>query len=108
MSKSDIEIAREIMYKDTKTKSSTTKPLKELKIQNTGVTVVLESDGKRHFVPSITAFNSLVMENEKNKNDLRQAQTDIRKLTEALKKMDSAVKFVERELTNKADLYDNG
>ncbi len=106
MSKSDAEIAREIMYDEVK-EGSTPKPLKEIKVQSTRTSVIVESGGVKHQVPSSLAFNQLAREHGKTKDDLRQARIDIKKLTETIKKMNSALLLVEQELTNKADRYDN-
>jgi len=105
MSKSDAEIAREIMYDEVK--EGSTKPLKEIKVQSTRTSVIVESDGIKHQVPSSLAFNQLAREHKNTKDDLRQARIDIKKLTETIKKMNSALLLVEQELTNKADRYDN-
>lgn len=105
MSKSDAEIAREIMY-DDKIVPSTSTP-KKLNIQTTQNAVILESGGARHQVPTMRAFNILSRELENTKHELRQATTNLKKLTETIKKMDMALNLVEQELSNKADKYDD-
>jgi len=105
MSKSDAEIAREIMYDDKKAPSSTVP--KKFNIQTAQNAVILESGGARHQVPTMQAFNMLTRELERTKNDLRQANTDMKKLTETIKKLDVALSLVEQELTNKVDRYDD-
>ena len=103
MSKTNEEIARTIMYDDKQ--APVKKPPKGVNIQSTSNVVIMESGGMRHQVPSITAFSTLAREYEKTRNDLRQSRVDIKKLTETIKKMDAALRLVERELENKADKY---
>ncbi len=80
MTKTDAEIAREIMYDDKKAPSAAAP--KKLNIQTVQNAVILESGGARHQVPTMQAFNMLTRELETTKNALRQANTDMKKLTE--------------------------
>lgn len=106
MSKSDAEIAREIMYDKDKDKLTEKAP-KKFNVQSTPNAVILESGGARHQVPSMLAYNRLFEAHERTSNDLRQSRIDIKKLMETIKKMDMALSVVENELTNKVDRYDN-
>ena len=106
MSKTDEEIARNIMYNDDK-KSSTVKPPKELKVRFAPKSVIVESAGVRYQVPSMSEFIRLTKDYEKTRNDLRQSKIDIKVLTETIKKLDVSLRVVEQELANKADKYDS-
>lgn len=102
----DKEIIRKLMYShedDETTKKP--KKIKEISIRPAAKSIILENGGVRHQVPSMQAFNEMLRENVNSKTELRKAQTDIKHLTETIKKMDTMLKNVERELANKADKY---
>lgn len=107
MNENDKDLIRSLMYADDPEDSTQKKkPLKEVKITSAPKTIVIESDGKKHQVPTMNVFNGLLKESHKQQNDLRDAQTSIKKLTETVKKLDAAIKQVERDVLTKADRYD--
>ena len=103
----DKDIARRLMYNqdDEDEKPKTPKKINEVLIRQSAQTIILESGGIKHQVPSMQAFNTLLREYNTQRNELRDQQVNIKRLTETVKKLDSALRNVEGELSNKADLY---
>lgn len=93
---------RAIMYSDKKSKKKT-KAREAINIQTAFDTVIILQEGRRYQVPSMNAYQKLVREHEKGRNDLQKALTDIKKLTEVIKRMDVNLTFVEESLNNKID-----
>ena len=104
----DKKIVRRLMYSDdnNEVKTQKRKHLKEVKITSAPKNIIIESDGKKHQVPTMNAFNAVLAECQTLRNSNRDMQTNIKKLTETIKKLDTSLKQVERDLANKADIYD--
>ena len=104
---SDRDIARSLMYNqdDEDEKPKTPKKINEFLIRRSAQTIILESGGIKHQVPSMQVFNDLLREYNSQRNELRDQQVNIKRLTETVKRLDSALRNVEMELTNKADIY---
>lgn len=100
------DVVRKLMYGQ---QGSTTekKDVKGIKVNESQKVVVIENGGVRYQVPSVRLVESLVQENSRLKSELMQVRTDIKKLTEALKKMDNSISGLEREMATKADIYGN-
>ena len=93
---------RAIMYSG-KTDKKKTKTKETVDIKTGFDTVIILQEGMRYQVPSMNAYQKLVREHEKSKSDLQRALTDIKKLTEVIKKLDAGLTIVEESLTNKVD-----
>jgi len=93
---------RAIMYSDKKSKKKT-KARETIDIKTTFDTVIILQEGMRYHVPTITAYQKLVREHEKGKNDLQKALSEIKKLTEVIKRLDADLTTVEESLNNKVD-----
>jgi len=109
ISEKQMKAVRKIMYRDDdddKSKSSK-KKINEIKITGSSRAVMIESGGVKHQLPTMASVSQLIEQCRTQKNALTDAQSNIKKLTETIKKMDSALKEVERELTTKADMYDS-
>lgn len=97
---------RNLMY-GQKTNTTEKKETKGIKINESQKVVVIENGGVKYQLPSVRLVESLVQENTRLKAELMQTRTDIKKLTEALKKMDNSISELEREVATKADIYGN-
>lgn len=103
---SDEDIVRKLMYsQDDDETTKKPKKIKEVSIRPSAKSIIFESGGVRHQVPSWQTFNELLRETINSQNVLQKAQVDIKRLTETVKKLDMMLKNVERELANKADIY---
>ncbi len=91
-----------IMYSGGKNKKKT-KTKETIDIRTGFDTVIILQEGTRHQVPSMNAYQKLVREHEKSKMDLQRALTDIKKLTEVIRKIDAGLTIVEEDLNNKVD-----
>ncbi len=91
-----------IMYSGEKNKKKT-KARETIDIKTGFDTVIILQEGIRHHVPSMNAYQKLVREHQKDKVDLQRALTDIKKLTEVIKKLDANLTIVEESLNNKID-----
>jgi len=91
-----------IMYSGGKNKKKT-KAKETIDIQTGFDTVIILREGMRYPVPSMNAYQKLVREHQKDKADLQRALTDIKKLTEVIKKLDANLTVVEESLNNKID-----
>ena len=95
------------MYGENNDETRKVKSSKNQKINITQSpkTIILEIDGTKYYVPSSQAFDAIVRENTKLKNELTRINTVLKNLTESVKRTDNTVRYVERELANKADIY---
>ena len=92
------------MYSDGKNKKKT-KAREAINIQTAFDTVIILQEGIRYQVPSMNAYQKLVREHKKGRNDLQKALTDIKKLTEVIKRLDVNLTSVEESLNNKIDKH---
>lgn len=93
---------RAIMYSGKKDKKKT-KAQETIDIQTGFDTVIILQEGIRYQVPSMNAYQKLVREHQKDKADLQRALTEIKKLTEVIKRLDIDLTTIEESLANKVD-----
>lgn len=91
-----------IMYSGGKNKKKT-KARETIDIKTGFDTVIILQEGMRYHMPTMTAYQKLVREHEKGKTDLQRALTDIKKLTEVIKRLDAGLTIIEESLNNKID-----
>ncbi len=86
MKEEDRAIVRMLMNaEDDDNNAQPKKPkLNEIKITSAPKTIVIESGGKKHQVPTMNVFNGLLSECQKQKKDFRDAQTHNKKLTKKI------------------------
>jgi predicted site-specific integrase-resolvase len=70
-----------------------------------GDAILIESDGRKILVPTQAAFQRVLEENYKLKNQVNRLEAMIKSVNNSAKNIDSGLKAVENELRNKADKY---
>jgi hypothetical protein len=97
---------RELMYGKNDDSVPLSNPkTHNIKITESQKTIVVEKGGVKYQLPSIKLIEGILKENTKLKSEILQTRADMKKLTEAIQKMDADLRIVERELHNKADIY---
>ena len=68
--------------------------------------VIVENNGQKHILPSNFAFKKLLNEHETVKNDLKQAQGEIKLLREAVGRLIQNANQLQESLNDKVDRPD--
>ncbi len=96
------------MYKPTETnKTKKVTENNDITAKSSRDLVVIESQGKRHMLPSQAAFIKMVDEHNKIKNELKIAQNEIRILKEGMNRVIKASNTLSESLENKIDKLDS-